>query len=274
MNMSIIANHKPFIIPNPRESSLHFPSSSISTELSTILCGFLSTIGAMRAYKFHTFLFKPIAKAVAICRSIINQAFYLSSRTTTSSSWNPYFFKRRFDELDFRGRGRVQVVCQRNSLTIHHHHPLRTLSAFGFSNAEPPFLAGAKLPSANDSSHSNRPCSSKSDRYACHAFRRVPSSAHRQSRLQQVDGEGYSRGRSFHRAPLRNNHKTPSNIGRFEIGFGPPLGEATGSGKCGSSLFHCSSVNSSLYRHIRRGAPFCFWKSSLSLIYISSMGLV
>ena len=120
----------------------------------------------------------------------------------------------RFNQPDF-GRGRrVQVVSQRKTLAVCHHHPLRTLSTFGFAHAGPPFLAGAKLPSANVSAQSSWPCSSSWPNRARHAFSQISCSSQARSRRQQVLGEGYPAGRSFHRAPLRNTHKIPSNTGR------------------------------------------------------------
>jgi hypothetical protein len=62
-----------------------------------------------------------------------------------------------------------------------------------------------------------------------------------------VLGDGYRSGKSFHRAPLRSTHKMPSKHGRFSIGFGPPLGEAFGSGTSGAISAHCASVINSTF---------------------------
>jgi hypothetical protein len=260
MNMSIVTNYQSLIISNPGERSFHFPSIPIPSKFSAVLFRFFLSIRSVRTDKINTFCFKAISQWITICSFIINKAFHLFARTTATWSRNPYVFKRFLDELDLCGRCGVQMICKRYSFTIHHHHPLRTLSAFGFSNAEPPFLAGAKLPSAKHSSHFSSPRSSRADKYACHAFSKVPSSSHCHNRRQQVAGEGYSRGISFHRAPLRKSHRIPSNTGRFGMGLGPPLGEALGSGKSGPSFSHCSSVNSGLYRHIA-GSSFLFLRA-------------
>jgi hypothetical protein len=55
------------------------------------------------------------------------------------------------------GDGRVQEVSQRNTFSVDHHHPLRPFAPLGFPDAGPPFLAGAKLPSANVSAQSSWP---------------------------------------------------------------------------------------------------------------------
>jgi hypothetical protein len=43
-------------------------------------------------------------------------------------------------------------------LAISHHHPLGSLSTFGFPNVQAPFSAGAILPSTKTSPQSSRPC--------------------------------------------------------------------------------------------------------------------
>lgn len=274
MNMPIITDHQSFIISNPRERAFNLPSFSVPAKFPAILFRFPFSVRTVWAYKINTFFLQTISQLITISSFVINKSRNSFSGATSSRSRNSYLVECCFDERDFRRRGGVQVVCQRNSFTIHHHHPLRTLSAFGFSNVEPPFLAGAKLPSAKHSSHFNIPFLSKRLKYVCHALSNVPSSSHCHNRLQHVAGDGYSRGISFHRAPLRRSQRMPSKIGRLGIGFGPPFKEAFGSGKSGESFFHWSSVNSGLYRHIGKELLSNRNKSSSLLIYISSRGLV
>ena len=66
---------------------------------------------------------------------------------------------------------------------------------------------------------------------ARHAFSQMPCASPRRNRRQHVLGEGDRSGRSFHRAPLPNTHKMPSNTGRLARGLGPPLGDPGGSGE-------------------------------------------
>jgi hypothetical protein len=47
----------------------------------------------------------------------------------------------------------VKVVSQRKTPAVDHHHPLRALAPLGLADRGAPFLAGAKLPSINDSLH-------------------------------------------------------------------------------------------------------------------------
>jgi hypothetical protein len=129
-------------------------------------------------------------------------------------------------------------------LAVDHHHPLRALAAFGRPDAEPPFLAGAKLPSAKHSDQSNWPFSSNWPRKARQTSNQTPCSSQSRSRLQQVLGEGYFLGKSCQQAPVRSIQRIPSRTGRFSTGFRPPLRDRLNLGSSGSILAHCSSVNS------------------------------
>ena len=118
--------------------------------------------------------------------------------------------QRFFEERNFvRGR-RVQVVSQRNTLAVDHHHPLRSLAAFGLSDVLAPFFAGAKLPSANASLQSNCPRWSSSERKARHASSQMSCSSQFLSRLQQVDGLGNCFGKSAQGAPVRSIQRMPT----------------------------------------------------------------
>src|SRR5208283_151560 len=110
--------------------------------------------------------------------------------------------ERGFREFDFRRGGRSQVVSQRNTLAIDHHHPLCTLAPLGFADASAPFFAEAKLPSINASLQSNHPWRFISPRNARQIVSQTSCSSQSRNRRQQVEGEGYSAGRSCHRAPL------------------------------------------------------------------------
>jgi hypothetical protein len=175
-----------------------------------------------------------------------------------------------FDQFHFCRGCRIQVVPQRNSFAACHHHPLRTLSTFGFSNAEPPFLAGAKLPSANVSVQSNCPFSSSSERNDLHAFNHIPFSSHSANRRQHVAGDGYPEGRSFQRAPLLRTHNIPSKQRRFEIRLRPFWG--LHSSRNADIFSHCLSVSSVLNRFAARESSFI--KCRLSVLNLISARLL
>ena len=249
----IIANHQSSIIADPGNGPLYFPATTVSSQFASILRFRLRSIFPVRAYKLNSSLFQPFTQRVGVRSSIINQTSNLFSRAAPAFSRYRNIIKRRFNQFHFRRGCRVQVVPQRNSFAACHHHPLCTLSTFGLSNAEPPFLAGAKLPSANVSAHSNCPFSSNSARKARHALSHTSCSSHSTSRLQQVDAEGYGSGRSFQRAPLRNTQSSPSNTLRLSTGGRPPfLDLLLCFGKNLEIFSHWASVNSDFFLRIRR----------------------
>lgn len=186
-----ITNNKPSVVANPRNRSLYFPSSGISSELSSILCFRFLSVFSVRADEIYSSLFKSYTQWIRICSSIIYQSCNLLSWTSSTFTWDRNVIKGRLDQLHFRRGCRVQVVPQRNSFAACYHHPLCTLSTFGFSDAEPPFLAGEKLPSANVSAQSSWPLSSNSAKKVRQALSHTPSSSHSTSRRQHVDAEGY-----------------------------------------------------------------------------------
>jgi hypothetical protein len=144
-----------------------------------------------------------------------NQASGIS--TWASSAWAPdnNIFYRFFEQRDLRWGCRVQVVSQRNTFAVDHHHPLRSFAPFGLSDAFAPFFAGAKLPSVNASAQSSCPRWSSSERKALHAFSHTSCSSQSRSLLQQVEALGYCFGRSAQGAPVRSIHKMPSNTLRL-----------------------------------------------------------
>jgi hypothetical protein len=149
------------------------------------------------------------------------------------------------------GRGRrVQEVSQRNTLAVDHHHPLRAFPPLGLADLRAPFFAGAKLPSAKASAQLSWPWASSWARKARQALSQTSCSSQSRRRRQQVLGEGYCGGKSFHRAPVRNIHKIPSKQGRLGMGLGPPRGDGLGSGNKGAIFSHCSSVSSESCRLI------------------------
>ena len=147
------------------------------------------------------------------------------------------------EELDFCGRGRFGIASQRNTLAIDHHHELRSLTPLGFSDCRAPFFAGMKVASTKVSSQSRIPAASSSERNALHMFLSTPVSCQSLRRRQQVDGLGYTSGRSCHRAPVLRTQRIPSRHSRSPRGGRPPLRLAGRGGICGLIFSHCLSVN-------------------------------
>jgi hypothetical protein len=111
-------------------------------------------------------------------------------------------------------------------------------------------LAGAKLPSKNDSLHFNCWRSFSSPRKARQIASQIPCSSQSRSRRQHVAGEGNSSGKSCQRAPLRRIHKMPSSTLRPGTGGRPPCGRGGRWGSKGRIFSHWASVSNRPYRAI------------------------
>jgi hypothetical protein len=156
------------------------------------------------------------------------------------------------------------VVSQRNTFAVDHHHPLRSLAAFGLSDAFAPFFAGAKLPSMNASLQSSWAFSSSSARNARHASSHMSCSSQLLSRRQQVDGLGYTFGRSAQGAPVRSTHRIPSKTFLLSAQGLPPRLVFLGFGSNASIFSHWASVSFHLSLAIEK-TPFT------GQVYISSL---
>src|SRR5579884_78434 len=107
----------------------------------------------------------------------------------------------------------------------------------------PPFLAGAKLPSAKHSSQRILSWSLSWAKKARHISSSTPLASHWRNLRQQVDGLPYSLGNSLHCAPVHRTHKIPSKQRRSSARGLPPLGLGLYRGRCTRSFSHCSSVS-------------------------------
>lgn len=244
--IAVPADRQAAEVAQPSKRPFHFPASAIASQFATILCRWFFSAATVRTNQFNPTMTPTRTQRITIRSTIINQPFGLVFGTSRPPARDLDLGQSGFDERHFVGRRRVEVGCQRNSLAACHHHPLCTLAAFCFSDAGPPFLAGAKLPSAKHSSQSNRWSASSSASRVRQAFNQTPASSHASNRRRQVEYEGYSRGRSCQRAPDRRTHKIPSKQGRLDTGLRPPLEEDLGRGSNGAILSHCSSLSRGL----------------------------
>lgn len=240
------SNYDSSKVLQPGNGSFDNPSPPVTPKLSTILRGLLSAIYLVRTDHLNTPLHQTLSQWIRVVSPIQNQAFRFLARTTSAASWNRYGLQRFFQKLYLRRRRRGDVHSERYTRAVRHHHKFCTLSTFGFSHTITPFFAGENVPSVKTSSQPRCCCSFNSANNARQAFNQIPCSSQSRKRRQQVLGEGYPSGKSFHRAPLRNTQSMPSKTGRLGNGLGPPRGEPVGLGNNGSMIFHCSSVSSVL----------------------------
>ena len=156
-------------IAPPREGAFDRPSPLVATQWTAILGGWFFSILAMRTNQFDASSRQSGTQRIRIGGFIVDQPLRIFPRPTPPRSRHAHPFQRWLNQGDFRRGRRFQVVSQRNTLAVDHHHPLRTLSTFGFADTGPPFFAGAKLPSAKVSAQSSWPrsssCLSSASRY-------------------------------------------------------------------------------------------------------------
>lgn len=237
------ADHQAAVVAQPAEGTFYLPSPPVSSQFSPILRGLLAAVALVRTDQLDTASGQSTSQRVAVIGLVGDDPSRIFPRTTSAFARHRDLLDCRFQQFHFRRAGRVQVVAQRNSLAVDHHHPLRALAAFGRPDAAPPFLAGAKLPSAKHSDQSNWPFSSNWPRKVRQTRNQTSCSSQSCNRRQHVLGEGYCLGKSCQRAPVRSIHRMPSNTGRFPTGLRPPLRDLLNLGSSGSIFAHCSSVN-------------------------------
>ena len=234
----------------PTDRALNAVAPFVSPEFAPILSLGFFPILAMRTDQVNPPFRQAIPQGIRVSGSIINQSWESTARTPRAATRHRNLRQQRLNQGHFVRRRRGKFDSQRHTLAVCHHHKLRTLSAFGFSDQGPPFLAPAKVPSANTSCQASWPWASNWPKKVRQALSHTSASCHSCSRRQQVLAEGYPLGRSLQRAPLRKTHKMPSNTARSPMRLRPPLGERGGLGNKGSILAHWASVTSPVYATI------------------------
>jgi len=241
--VSVVSHNESAAVAQPRECAFDFPPSSESSQRSAILRRLLASSLAMRADKFYAALSKTLSQWVRVVTAIRDKTLGFAFWRTRPVPRHRYVLERLFDELDFRRGRRVQVVSQRNTFAVDHHHPLRSFAFLGLSDAFAPFLAGAKLPSAKHSLQSSWPRLSNSPRNALQISSHTSCSSQSRNRRQQVEPLAYFFGTSSHGAPVRNTQSIPSNTLRLSIHGLPPCFDFLSFGSNSSILAHCASVS-------------------------------
>jgi hypothetical protein len=242
-NITIPADNQPTIIAQPGKRTFDFPSAPVPSQFTAIMIMPVLIVAAVRADQFDAASGQTPAQRVAVIRFVGNDPTRVFSRAASAFLRDGNLIYRFFEERDFRRGRRVQVVSQRNTLAVDHHHPLRAFAPFGFADACAPFLAGAKLPSAKASDQSSWPRSSSSARNARQAASHTPCSSQSFKRRQHVEGLGYRWGKSAQGAPVRRIHSIPSNTWRLSAQGRPPFRDLGTCGNRASSFSHWWSVN-------------------------------
>lgn len=248
-----ISDHETPKRAKPGKGPLDFVSPAVSVSHATVLLPFFLPVLPVGRQEGDPSSFQPVPERVTVIPLVGDESLGPRFGATFPSNMDPDVLQGLFSQGHFRWRGRVDVASQWNTLTIDHHHPLRSFAPLGFSDCRAPFFAGAKLPSMKASLQSRIPSLSSWERKVRQIFSHTPSSSQRLSLLQQVAGLGYRSERSFQRAPVRKTHRIPSiTLRSFALGR-PLLRGISSLGSKGSIFSHCSSVKNSVRRLI--GSP-------------------
>jgi hypothetical protein len=232
-------------LPEPCVGSFDDPSPLVASEFAPVLVASELAVFAVRNDEVDAASGQPFTQRIGVVGAVGDYAFRFPARTTFGM-WDFDFGKRGLRKRNFCRRGTFQPNSQRKTATVDQYHPLRPLAALGFTDGGAPFLAGAKLPSRNVSSHFNSPSPSSAPSNARQASSHTSCSSHCFNRRQQVAGEGYLSGRNRHAAPVCNTHRMPSRQARFEAQGRPRLSlRRFGSGSSGAINSHCASLNNS-----------------------------
>ena len=237
-----VSDEKSSEVPEPCEGSLNLPSLPVAPHGPSI---FFEKVSDSILPGGNDRLYSPQmhrdAKGCAVVGLIGDQSFGPFTRPSWSQPGHFDFFHQCRSQLYFGGRCGGKLASQRNTFAVDHHHPLRSLAAFGFTDALAPFFAGAKLPSTKTSSQSNKDCASNCAKNWRHILSQISSSSQSRRRRQQVVGLGYCGGKSRHRAPVRRTQRMPSITARSSA-LGRPV--FLGSGSRGLIFIQACSDNS------------------------------
>jgi len=239
LDMTVVSHEQAAEVAKPGERALDLPALAVAPQAAPVVERGLASVLAVRADQRDAPARQAPAQFVAVVSAVGNHpqgAFFWGS---APGERKRYLTERRLGQRHFRRAGAVQSASQRNTLAVDHHHPLCALALLGFSNAGAPFLAGAKLPSKNDSLQSSLPRLSSWRRNSRQTLSQTPRLSHCRKRRQQVLGLGYCAGRSRQRAPVLSTHRIPSRTRRLSA-QGRPLLRSLG--RSGWMAFHCSSV--------------------------------
>jgi hypothetical protein len=240
-----MSNQQSSKLTEPGVRAFNDPASFVAPQLATIFVLPQLVVGAVGHDQLDAAFGESFAQRVGVVGAVCDYSLRLLPWTAFGSG-DFDFCERGFRKRNFSRRGTFQPNSQWKTLAVDQYHPLRSLAPLGLSDRRAPFLAGAKLPSRNVSSHCSRPSPSSAPSNARHASSHTSCSSHFLKRRQQVAGEGYLSGRKRHADPVRSTHRMPSRQSRLEAHGRPRLSlRRFGSGSRGSINSHCASVNSS-----------------------------
>jgi hypothetical protein len=240
-----MTNKKSSELTEPCVGAFDDPASFVTPEFPAVLVPPVFAVLAIGNDEVDSALAESLSQRIGVVGAVGDYAFRLLPGTAFGAG-DFDLPERGFRKRNFSRRGTFEPNSQRKTATVDQYHPLRALAALGFTDCGAPFLAGAKLPSRNVSSHFSRPSPSNAPSNVRHASSHTSCSSHCFSRRQQVAGEGYLSGKNLHAAPVCNTQRIPSRHARLDAHGRPRLSlRRFGTGSRGSISSHCASLNNS-----------------------------
>jgi hypothetical protein len=221
---------------HPCEEPFHFSSLAISPELASILSVLSATAPVGCDHFDVVFGGKLLVERVRVVGLVADEPCGKFVEEATGQN--------AFHKLALGRRSTFDRYCERKTVISGDSDDFRTLAAPGGADSEAPFLALAKVASTNASSRFSLPCLCSRAARSLSASSNLPLRTHCWNRRWQVWKGGYFSGSSRHCAPVPSTHSTPFSTARVSCHGRPRLSARRGPRKTGSTINHCSSVNS------------------------------
>src|SRR5215472_2365215 len=234
-----IANDQAAKVVQPGEEALHFPPALESAQRTTVLSdGVRPATLAVGSNHFSAELPEHfIVQRVTVVTLVADK--------TLGQIRDEPLLQRLTDQFHFSRASTACAYGDRKTIAVCNCHDLGALSTLSLAHTEPPFLAGAKLPSIKASLRSSPPRSLRSCATASSTCSRTFERTQFWKRRCTVWYAPYRRGRSFHGAPVRSIHRIPFSVVRRSVHGRPRRSARTRSGgMMVSTICHCSSVRS------------------------------
>jgi hypothetical protein len=184
--VAFMADEETTEVTQVSKGAFDLPAFVIAPQRAAILQGGAAAPTAMGTDQLDPACGQPLAKTLRVVRAVTDEPGGTSARATGPGPRDLDRAQGFFREGDFRGRSAKESASQRYTRAVCHHHPLCTFTTFGFTHAEPPFLALAKLPSMKTSSQLSLPWASSAQRKTRQMLSQMSSSSQLRKRRQQV----------------------------------------------------------------------------------------
>ena len=167
--VEFVTDDKPSEVLQPGKEAFHPPTTTIAAQGAAVLSAILS-VAAMRRDHLDAGALQFGVPPIGIISGVADQV--------TWRFLDQEFPERGSDQRDFMWRSTCRGSGDRKTSAVCNCHDLRPLTTLGFAHAEPPFFAGAKVPSMKVSWRSNFPLAFRSSARASSTPRITPEATH------------------------------------------------------------------------------------------------